>query len=169
MLSEVSEIDPHSSCTQKHYQPSRSTNITNITKSAMGGKNVGDTNIYFYRVRIHCLLPKLLLKHSKSYSPLRNSLGSESISPHFHRAGSSSNHFPNSLSLLLPLRRRSAMCTNFPRFTTRLGAHRATPNRLGAKAPRVTNAKHKILAKFKCLRFVVLSSAFKISLSQTQL
>jgi hypothetical protein len=62
MLSEVSEIDPHSFCTQKHYQPSRSTNITNITKSAMGGKNVGDTKIYFYRSSNSLLATKTATK-----------------------------------------------------------------------------------------------------------
>jgi hypothetical protein len=100
---------------------------------------------------------------------LRNSLGCESIPPHFHRVGSSSNHFPNSLSLFLPLRRRSATCTNFPQQPTQLDARRATPSRLGAKAPRVTNAKHMISAKLECSRFGVLFSALKLSLYQTQL
>jgi hypothetical protein len=44
-----------------------------------------------------------------------------------------------------------------------------TPNHLEAKAPKVTNAKHTISTKLKCLRFAVLSSALKLSLSQTQL
>jgi hypothetical protein len=104
---------PHSSCTQKHYQSSRSTNFTNITISAMRRKLVRNTKICFTEVQIHCLLPKLLLKHNKSYSPLRNSLGCESNPPHFHRVGSSSNHFPTSLSLLLPFWRWSATYTNF--------------------------------------------------------
>jgi hypothetical protein len=169
MLSEVSETGPYISCTQKHYQPSRSTNFTNTTNSAMRSKKVRNTNICFTEVRIHCLLLKLLLKHSESYSPLRHSLGCESIPPHFHRVGSSSNHFPNSLSLFLPLRRRSATCTNFPQQPTQLDARRATPSRLGAKAPRVTNAKHMISAKLECSRFGVLFSALKLSLYQTQL
>jgi hypothetical protein len=103
MLSEVSETGPHSFCIEKHYQPSRSTNFTDTTNSAMRSKKVRVTKICFIEVRIHSLLLKLLLKHSESYSLLRNFLGCESIPPHFHRAESSSNHFPNSLSLLLPL------------------------------------------------------------------
>ena len=43
-----------------------------------------DTKICFTEVQIHYLLPKLLPKHSESYSTLRNSLGCESIPPHFH-------------------------------------------------------------------------------------
>jgi hypothetical protein len=132
-LSEVSGVGPHSFCTQKHYQPNRSTNFIKITISAMRRKIVENIKTCFTEVRIHCLLPKLLLKHSGSYSPLRNSLGCEFIPPHFHWVGSSSNHFPTSLSLLLPLRRRSATCTNFLQLITRLGARWATSNRLGGK------------------------------------
>jgi hypothetical protein len=50
-----------------------------------------------------------------------------------------------------------------------LGAHQITPSHLGAKAPRVTNAKHTISANLKCSRLAVLSSALKLSLSQTEL
>jgi hypothetical protein len=132
-LSEVCGAGPHSSCTQKHYQPNRSTNFTNITISAIRSNTVGNIKICFTEVWIHCLLPKLLLKHSESYSLLKNSLGCESIPLHFHRVGSSSNHFPISLSLLLPLRRQSATCTNFQWLTARLGVRQATSNRLGGK------------------------------------
>jgi hypothetical protein len=52
---------------------------------------------------------------------------------------------------------------------TQLGACWATPSHLGAKGPRVTNAKYTILAKLKCSRFVVLYVVLKLSLSQTQL
>jgi hypothetical protein len=123
-LSEVSGADPHNSCTQKQYQPSRSTNFTNITVSAIRNKIVGNTKICFIEVSDSLLATKDITK--ESYSLLRNSLGCESIPPHFHRVRYSSNHFPTSLSLLLPLRRRSATCTNFPWLTTRLEARRAT-------------------------------------------
>jgi hypothetical protein len=69
----------------------------------------------------------------------------------------------------LSLQRWKPTLTKFPQQPTQLGARRAIPSRLGAKAPRVTNAKHTISAKLKCSRFAVLSSTLKQSLSQTQL
>jgi hypothetical protein len=134
----------------------------------MRGKKVGHTKICFYRSLDSLLATKAATKAQWIYSPLGNSLGCESIPPHSYWVGSSSNYFPNSLSLLLPLRKQSATCTNFPRLTTRLGAPQVTPSRLGAKTPRVTNVKHKISTKLKCSRFAVLSSAFTLSLTQIQ-
>jgi len=86
---------------------------------------------------------------------------------HFHRVGSYSNHFPSSLSLLLPLRKRIAICTRFTRLTTRSKARWATPSNLRAISPRAINVNHTISTKFKCLRFVVLFGARKQSLSPT--
>jgi hypothetical protein len=56
----------------------------------------------------------------------------------------------------LPLRRWKPTLSNFPQQPTWLVARRASPSRLGAKAPTVTNMKHTISAKLKCSRFVVL-------------
>jgi hypothetical protein len=50
MLSEVSEADPHSSCTQKYYQLSRSTNFINTTKSAMRNKRWGHKDLFYRRL-----------------------------------------------------------------------------------------------------------------------
>jgi hypothetical protein len=80
-----------------------------------------------------------------------------------------STPWPSTILISLPLWRWKPTLTNFPRQPTQLGVFWATPSRLGAKAPKVTNTKHTILAKLMCLRFTVLSSALKQSPSQTQL
>jgi hypothetical protein len=60
-LNEVSEADPHSSFTQKHYQPSRPTNFTNITISAMK-QNSGEHKDLFYQSLDSLLATKVATK-----------------------------------------------------------------------------------------------------------
>jgi hypothetical protein len=104
----------------------------------------------------------VLHKLSESYSPLRSAAKPPAKALHKHNL---TFHYLDSV----PLRWWKPTLTNFLQQPTQLDARRATLSCLGAKAPRVTNAKHTILAKLKCSRFVVLSSALKLSLSQTQL
>jgi hypothetical protein len=159
MLSGVSRAGPHSPCNYKNNNLSKNTSVQWRAPQIHNIKsNTIDTRI-FTEVWIHCMYYTSLVNSTLRWGAPR-SLPAKTLHKHtltFHYLDS------------LPIRRWKLTLTNFPRQPTQLDARRATPSLLGAKAPRVTNAKHTISAKLKCWRFVVLSNAFKLSLSQTQL
>ena len=105
-----------STCTQKTY----TIQTSNFTKFTSKSK---DTR-FFYRssVPLIVLHKHALHKHSGSYSLLRNSRWVRVYFNSLSWVTISINRVPYFTSGLLPLQRRSATCTNFPRLATTLGA-----------------------------------------------